>query len=563
MGACGIACRASSHTEHRRGGEDIICNALGWVLVNRHPIFRSTRNKELLDKQPWDVVSANHHRRALRTTPQPRHPDFVNTMYRSHITASMRIPRAGLNGLPLELICEIFWMVIDSEKPRKERCRLMLVCRQWREYVEDSALLWTTISAQDGLPYMRRALKKSRGVMIDFYYPLSRSSAANLKAFMAEVSAHIPQWRSLMIAPPSQRPLEGFISTNPITLFGRAPAPSTLKNLTLDQIPVAFEPLGLSGLVSLDLQRVPTISTLQLLEILRDSPGLERLRLDGNPRLVVIGSQASNSQPIELPKLVSLSLRRTNNSGMNCILSNIRLPKSRHCVSIHANMSGVNPRSVLFTSAISHILHATIPTPDLPSSVITVRSTGYENGTIIKFRDIELALVLDGEDSVRDILGWFADGLRSEAAECPVHLLLDSSKMDPVRLAAVRSPLVVKHLSISDSISKSSKEALYKAMVRAPDPSSSDWFLPQMETFIVEVGIMESFSFGFGAMESQKQLISMLRNRYEGGKTELRCPMNLRSVGLLGELRPGGEGLMEEIKWILGEVDVFWAGRTL
>ncbi|KIO33139.1 hypothetical protein M407DRAFT_241164 [Tulasnella calospora MUT 4182] len=72
---------------------------------------------------------------------------------------------------------------------------------------------------------------------------------------------------------------------------------------------------------------------------------------------------------------------------------------------------------------------------------------------------------------------------------------------------------------------------------------------------------MESLSVRFQTIDSQKQLVSMLRNRYEGvtllGETEPRCPMNLRSVELLGH--PRTEGLVEEIKGILGKSNVFWA----
>ncbi|KIO33137.1 hypothetical protein M407DRAFT_18002 [Tulasnella calospora MUT 4182] len=473
----------------------------------------------------------------------------------------MSIPGDGLNGLPSELICNIFRLVINFVDPRKELCRLMLVCRRWREYVEDSALLWTTISAYDGLPHMRRALKNSRGAMIDLNFPVSPSSTVNLEAFIVEAGPHIPRWRSLILAlhsPPSWESalapltttpapnlqiLKIFvvysghsISANPITLFGGAPAPSSLKDLTLHHIPVAVEPLSLSGLVLLSLIEVYTISTPQLLEILRGCPGLETLRLDNNPRLTAIESQASNIQPIELPTLVSLSLKRLDNGGTNCILSNIRIPNRRR-VSIRADMRQVNARSTPFTSAITHIFHTTIPIADLPSSIIRVEATRDDECTI-KFRNIELELVVDGEDRVRDILGWLADGLGSEAAECSVHLIHGWSRWDPVRLAAVPPPLVIKHLTISDSASDLFREALYIALARVPDPPSSDWFLPQIE----------SLSLRFQTTESQKQLTSMLRNRYEGGKAELRCPMNLRFIELRGGPRP--EGLVEEIKGI-------------
>lgn len=54
----------------------------------------------------------------------------------------------------------------------------------------------------------------------------------------------------------------------------------------------------------------------------------------------------------------------------------------------------------------------------------------------------------------------------------------------------------------------------------------------------------------------------MLRNRYQGvtvaGETGSKCPLKLRSV----ELRAYNKikGPVEEIKGILGEVNVFWGG---
>ncbi|KIO31188.1 hypothetical protein M407DRAFT_19809 [Tulasnella calospora MUT 4182] len=484
----------------------------------------------------------------------------------------MSIPGDGLNGLPSELICNIFRRVVDSLDPREDRCRLMLVCRRWREYVEGSTLLWTTIPGRYGLTYMRRALENSRGAMIDLRCQMS--SAVKPGLFMVEAGPHIARWRSLVVALRSPPPLQSalapltttqapnlellkilmarpshLISETPITLFGGAPAPSTLKDLVLTRVPVAIEPLGLSGLVSLVLRGMPTISTPQLFEILRGSPRLETLRLYDNPKLVAIGSQASNIHPIELPKLISLTLNLIDSGGTNCILSNIRLPNRRH-VLICANMRGVNPRSVLFTSAITHLFHTTIPTADLPPSVIRVET--YGDDCMITFRDIAFNVSVDGENRIQEILGWLADALGSKAAEFPVHLIHGWSARYTVRLAAVPLPFVVKHLSIPTPVYDPWREALYTAMAQAPDPPSSDWFIPQLESLSVGLKTME--------MESQKQLISMLKNRYEGanstGETELRCPMNLRSVELRGEARI--EGLAEEIKGILGGVDVFW-----
>ncbi|KIO28965.1 hypothetical protein M407DRAFT_21871 [Tulasnella calospora MUT 4182] len=237
-----------------------------------------------------------------------------------------------------------------------------------------------------------------------------------------------------------------------------------------------------------------------------------------------------------------------DHEATNYILSNIRIP-NRHRVLIRAGIIDVNAGSVLFTPAITHILRTTIPTTDLSSSIITVE-VDEEVDCMIQFRGMELRLFVEGEEQVHEILGWLADGLGPEAAECPVHLTLDWSELDPVRLVAVPPPLVVKHLSISDFLSGSLSESLCSAMVQPPDPKSFGWFLAQMESLRV----------GFETIESQGRLISILRSRYEEassrGETELRRPMNLQSVELRGG--PRNEGLVEEIKGILGEANVFW-----
>ncbi|KIO28237.1 hypothetical protein M407DRAFT_22568, partial [Tulasnella calospora MUT 4182] len=311
----------------------------------------------------------------------------------------MSIPRRGVNGLPLptELLCDIFRLAIDTATPRRDRCRLALVCHQWWECVEGSALLWTDISASDGPTYVRRALEKSQGAMIDLHCPDYRGADMNLEAFLVEAGPHIARWHSLVAVVLSSSPssesalaplaaaqpprLESLgliqvdpihiLSQNVITLFGGAPAPSTLQDLTLYRFQVAVEPLSLSGLVSLYLTDVVTISTPQLFEILRGSPLLETLGLADNPGLEAIGSQPSTIQPIELAKLDSISLSWLDNAGLNSILSNIRIPNCCS-LSICCDVRRISARSILFTSAITHILHKTIPTTDLPSSTIIV-----------------------------------------------------------------------------------------------------------------------------------------------------------------------------------------------
>ncbi|KIO22945.1 hypothetical protein M407DRAFT_27590 [Tulasnella calospora MUT 4182] len=487
----------------------------------------------------------------------------------------MGIPRGSLNGLPIELLCNIFRQTIGPESPRRDLCRLSLVCRQWREYVDGSARLWTDISAVDGPAHVRRALEKSKGALIDLRFSESTAAETSLEAFLAEAGPHIARWHSLIAAFESRPSLESALaplttgqaprletlelcllgvddstSQNTITLFGGASAPSTLSALRLFQISLAGEPLSFSGLLSLSLIHVETISTPQLLEILRGSPWLETVTLADNPGLVAIGSQSSTMQPIELPKPVVLAFIRLDNGGTNCIISNIRIPNRRSLV-IGGAIIGVSAWSALFTPAIRHILHTTSPTADLSPSVIRVDVDGCYNCRI-QFRGVDLSVLVDGEDRVQKTLGWLVDGLGSEAAECSVHLILDWSEMRPERLAEVPPPLVVKHLSISDYVFGSLEESLCTEMVLPPDFASPEWLFAQME----------SLSVGFHHLESQKQLIVMLGSRYEQatprGETGLSRPMSLRSVELRSPPELRTEELVEEIRRIIRGADVFW-----
>ncbi|KIO21313.1 hypothetical protein M407DRAFT_245519 [Tulasnella calospora MUT 4182] len=84
-----------------------------------------------------------------------------------------------------------------------------------------------------------------------------------------------------------------------------------------------------------------------------------------------------------------------------------------------------------------------------------------------------------------------------------------------------------------------------------PEPPSSGWLLENLE----------SLSIGLDTIESQNEFISMLRDRYEatpdiGTIGRSGCPMSLKSIELRGG--PRDEGLVEEIREILGEVNVFW-----
>ncbi|KAG8914004.1 hypothetical protein FRC01_004269, partial [Tulasnella sp. 417] len=409
---------------------------------------------------------------------------------------------------------------------------------------------------------MRRALEKSKSSTINLDFHVYNGVHIDFESFMAEAGPHIARWRLVKVVirtpkswesalgrfttaqAPSLESLElrariaGHLrSQNVISLFNGAPAPSTLKYLTLSRIPVAVEPLGLAGLVSLDLTEIPNISTSELLEILRNSPRLENLALDDNPGLIGIGSQLSAVPPIALPKLTVLGLELIDPEGTNCILSKIRIP-SRHRVDIiDIDIRGVSVTDVLFTPAIAHILHTNIPAPDPRFSDINIEVTG-SHGCTIKVRGIELSLLVDGEDQIEGILSWLVEGLGSEAAACPVRLKLEVSGMDPVRLVALPSPLVIKHLSIPESLLRSLLQSPRVAIFQPSNPTSFGRLLVEVESLAVE----------FGTMKAQEEFIVMLKLHTEAMLTigtESRGPVSLKSIELRGRSRV--KGLVEQV----------------
>ncbi|KAG8903263.1 hypothetical protein FRC01_009259 [Tulasnella sp. 417] len=480
----------------------------------------------------------------------------------------------SINGLPKELLCEIFFLAIYPQTASTDRCRLMLVCQLWQECVDSSALLWADISAQGSHAYVRRVLEKSKASMINLKYHSNSRTNIDLESFMAEVSPHIARWRSLALT--IRQPPESWESAlsqlttaqaprleslelklivrnhsgfgNAITLFNGAPAPASLKHLTLYRFKVAIEPLGLSGLVSLDLIHMSSISTPQLLEILRNSPWLQILNLDDNPGLVGLGSQLSAIPPLVLPKLTSLKLVWIDGEGANCILSKIRIPNRRK-VYLCADISE-GARPVLFTPTILHILHSTITATDHQFSDIQVDV--YHNDELtIQARGMTLELYVDGEDQIEEVLSWIAEGLRSEAAACPVRLKIIGSDVDPVRLVAVPCPLVIKHLSLSGSLLQLLLQSPRVAIFQPPGPTCPGRLLADIGSLSIDVN----------TPKSQKEFITMLKARYEepltGTEIEPRCPVSLKSVELKGQ--PRAEGLVEEIIRIIGEVNVFWS----
>lgn len=146
------------------------------------------------------------------------------------------------------------------------------------------ATWWTDISTLDGPPCMRRALEKSKRVIIDLECMILGRDEVKLEPFPLESDPHPAQWRSLnaaVVRMPSAQ-LERALA--PLTTT-QTPSLESLRLSVLDVTHSIYLKRQLSSaellldlavdLVSLDSAVVEAISSPQLFEIRRSSPCLE------------------------------------------------------------------------------------------------------------------------------------------------------------------------------------------------------------------------------------------------------------------------------------------------
>ncbi|KAG8919807.1 hypothetical protein FRC01_001100 [Tulasnella sp. 417] len=247
--------------------------------------------------------------------------------------------------------------------------RLGLVCRFWKAIVDRTPSFWGHIKADDGLQHARNALTKTGESPIDLF--LGFFDVVTVDEFLEVVNRKVSCWRSVELefdALPTSfgglhtsacHSLEelsltwdfgnSYPPTSPLTLFDGAPAPTTLKNLTLYGVPVGLAPMRLSKLLSLELTEVPSIMMDDILLVLRNSPMLLILSLEE------LGSLHVPARSVGLPILLEALARCTLHLSIPLIrflLSALKTP-SLHHLELACELGGSIPTSHLFASPLS------------------------------------------------------------------------------------------------------------------------------------------------------------------------------------------------------------------
>ncbi|KAG8947197.1 hypothetical protein FRC04_010920 [Tulasnella sp. 424] len=462
----------------------------------------------------------------------------------------------SIQDLPIELFLYIFRLSFDLTSLQRDRCRLSLVCHSWRDLMQESACLWTEISAHDSIHYVETSLAKSKDLPIDIYYlqpggpPLRRYLAAyvnnqiipqlsrcrsislitqtyaldSFKQLLAELREKpAPRLNALILKKHSSHRQYSSAISNWLQLPETTAFPK-LRRLEIDGVPCELSPPGLlfNNVLSLNLVDVNNVSSEQLLEVLRNSPSLERLELGRSP-IACPEERALTS--IHLPQLTALHLIFMPIPVSNFFLSILRAP---HCseLFISSRFPEVPDdivRGCLFTSSTSHFfpIIRTLLTRGRYRDIDIIHSDAQNMEFCLQFHDEEceyparqailrLQFQLDSVRQIEETIRWLADSLQQDVPKIPIRLFMDGFE-DVHLMDLIDSHMTITHLAFrvpSDSNAINPNPIL----LHLGHPAQSGWPLPNLEVFVY--GVAEE-------VESQDEaMLDMLRRRYVSSPEE-------------------------------------------
>ncbi|KIO34230.1 hypothetical protein M407DRAFT_17132 [Tulasnella calospora MUT 4182] len=476
--------------------------------------------------------------------------------------------------LPRELLCKIFKLSLDPQYLKRDRCRLSLVCRLWYQWVEDSALLWTNITAPVGLSYLNKSFKNSKEALLELkHWAQSRSAPfVSVERFMQEASAHAARWRSLSVAPDSPpnweevlRPLttQSAPKLEVLKINGRGMSDwntgrisitigdGTFPNLDdvfLACVPASVHASSSTALRSFDIDQIHHISLHELVGILENSPHLETLRVRLCWRVKMTGKTWSVDS-IKLERLVHIKLLDLDASVIDTILSIIRAP---NCDKLIISCAIPDPPShmVLFNSSTGHLFQR-FREKDQKRPLLDVRVGADEEGdeylsVDVGYIHINVRVNTNGVAQLQNILRWIGGNSDPEGSY-PVSLECDF--LDAGYVEAFGPPFHVKRIKIYDYTQHSALEHLSRSRLLG----SSAWPCPQLEH--LEYDIVSDLD-----SRNRTYLLDMLKARYgreniaDGSGKPLPTP--LKSITLRSEIRP--DELIRDIKEILRDLEINW-----
>ncbi|KAG8849815.1 hypothetical protein FRB96_000638 [Tulasnella sp. 330] len=271
-----------------------------------------------LSLHPHDYELAAQHLESLETSAA----EFGAKM-QHHLATHRRVLNALLpiHRIPSEIFTEILamslvlWSEDANEKYQEHLYTLRCVSAAWRTLIDNSPLLWATVSCRDTLDTVRNALAKSKDSPLEVVYRARYVARYRTAEFIVSVVQHVHRWKSLEVLG-----LNSQEATELLDLTDGCQAPK-LQKLSLVN----------TGDVRV-MQEGPSADQVDI--ILRASPALVELILQAvYPR----GDDAppiKQRHPVELLSLRKLTVVRLTHELTTHILENIRIPNCENIIII-------------------------------------------------------------------------------------------------------------------------------------------------------------------------------------------------------------------------------------
>ncbi|KAG9043207.1 hypothetical protein FS837_009868 [Tulasnella sp. UAMH 9824] len=421
--------------------------------------------------------------------------------------------RGPIDLLPEEILINIIRLSIKSETPVLDLVKITAVCRRWKWILEGAPKLWTSITAAEGLGALRKALRLVQDAPLDVKFQKS-TSKVDIETFFREMTSKISQWKALIVesndgspvvsstcpaptAPPRLELLHIICSYNSppqtnreIALFGREPAPASLRDVRLERAPVAVTSLQFSGLTSLVLVNQAHIPQGELIRILKESPALEQLRLSwwGDPASPLEESAhpaTSHDASICLTSLRSLVIE-SDPPHVRLLLSTLRFPNLE---TFH--LGGVvqrSPVSDYFTIDTGHLVQACRRITLSPGQIRIIVEEVSCVASISHSFSIRWAAFPIHLDRIRELFEWLFTHLGEHLKGIPTTLSLRGCANHLPWIEWVSSNLKVTSLTLHGDRSHAGDPNTVVPLLSNPvsvglATALPQWLFPYLEVF--------------------------------------------------------------------------------